>query len=248
MYNADEMVDSPYNLCNYYAATSDIQTAGLLNTISNQCKTVLGKAPNGVEANVDTYPYKLCLIAENATFSGLSPSASQSVVAQDSFNNTTNQNVSHTFSLNGIYANSLQMSTVNTVQYSAGVSFSVDIPETFEMKFDMNTTFTSSKATTQSTTISESYDSSTTLTCNPGCDYTASLDVHTLTYKASFEVPICLSGYARCSYNDRVNGHYWWYLLIDDFVTPDQRCVNQAGILGSAISIDSTTSLSKSCN
>jgi hypothetical protein len=193
------------------------------------------------------YPYKLCIAAANATFGNLLPVAAQAVVAQDSFNNTTNQNVSHTFSLSGSYANSLEISTTTSVSFSVSVDYSISVPDKFALKFDMNTTFSSSKTTTQSSSIAETYSSSTTLSCDPSCAYTASLDVQTLLYKATVDVPICLTGYAKCAYNSPVNGHYWWYVLVDDFISLDERCAVQDGILASAMSVDSDTSLAKTC-
>lgn len=247
IYNVDDIINDSSDVCNYYASISDLQNTGLVSTVSDQCKQIFGKAPNNVEVNDDTYPYKLCLVAETSNWSNLQPVASQSVVATDSFNNTTNQNVSHTFSLSGSYANSLQVSTTNTVSFAESVIFNVDIPTTFSMKFEFNSTFTSTKATTQSTSISETYDSSTNVECFPHCDYSADLNVQTMLYKATFEVPICMTGYVKCAYSDRVNGHYWWYVLLDDFVTQDQRCAEQNGVLASAISVDSSTTLNKEC-
>ncbi len=50
----------------------------------------------------------------------------------------------------------------------------------------MNASYTSSKTTTQSTSVQETYSSSTTLNCEPGCVYTASLEVQSLMYPFDF--------------------------------------------------------------
>lgn len=241
------IVDGPEDLCNYYASTTDLENAGIVTAISDECAALFGKTPNSVEVNDDTYPYKMCIVATNASFGDLTPVDAQSVVALDSFNNTTNQNVSHTFSLSGDYQDSLQISTTNTVSFSVSVDYNINIPTIFSMKFDFNASYSSSKTTTQSSSMQETYTSSTTLTCLPQCDYTASLNVQSLIYKATVSIPICLSGYAKCAYSERVNGHYWWYVLIDDFIPSAERCAVQSGLLASAVSVNSQTSLAKSC-
>eukprot|EP00026_Physarum_polycephalum_P014231 Phypoly_transcript_14721.p1 GENE.Phypoly_transcript_14721~~Phypoly_transcript_14721.p1 ORF type:complete len:190 (+),score=27.99 Phypoly_transcript_14721:385-954(+) len=189
----------------------------------------------------------MCLVAGNVTWANLQPADDESVVATDSFNNTTNQNVTHEFSLEGEYVNSLQITTTSSVSFSASVNFHVDVLPIFSMKFDINTSFSSSKETTQFSQEEIKYQSSTTVNCLPQCDYSAKLNVQSQLYKANFQVPICLSGWARCSYNSKVNGHYYWYVLVDDFITESQRCVAQNGMLGSAVSVDSTTTLAKEC-
>jgi hypothetical protein len=249
IYGADEINDDPVdNTCTYYAQTSDLSTAGIVSAISSQCKTLLGSTPNSIVVNDDTYPYKMCLFAGNATWANLQPADDESVVASDNFNNTTNQNVTHEFSLEGEYVNSLQISTTSAVSFSAGVNFNVDVLPIFKMKFDMNTSFSSSKETTQFSKEDITFQSSTTVNCLPSCDYTAQLNVQSQLYKANFQVPICLTGWARCTYNSKVNGHYFWYVLIDDFIADASRCVNQNGALASAVSVDSTTTLSKICS
>jgi len=236
-----------YNSCSFYAATSDLQTQNIVNTISDECHTLLGATPDSVAVNDDSYPYKMCLMASNATFGSLDPEDDESSVDKDSFNNTTNQNVSHSFSLTGQYSNSLTVQTTSTVSFSASVQFTIDLPTLFSGKFAFNASYSSSKTTIQSSSIKETYTSSTTLTCLPDCEYSATLNVQSLIYKATVDVPICLSGYAKCSYNSKVNGHYWWYVLIDDFIEDSSRCQDQNGLLASAVSVDSATTLSKTC-
>jgi len=238
---------SPANTCSYFAAISDVQKVGIQQAISDQCKSMLGEAPSSVEVNDDTYPYKLCIQAEDAQWGDLTPVTAEDAVARDIFNNTTNQNVTHTFSLTGEYDDSLTVSTTSTVSFSASVDFSLDLPSIFKLKFDMNTSYSSTKSSTQSTSIKETYTSSTSLTCLPHCGYSASLNVQAMIYKTNVEIPICLTGYAKCAYQHTVKDHYWWYVLIDDFVPASTRCVTQNGMLASAESVNSQTALGKSC-
>jgi len=246
-YGSDEIYANPLDTCTYYAQTSDLNTVGIVSAISAQCLKLLGSTPGSIVVNDDTYPYKMCLIAENATWSNLQPQADESVIATDRFNNTTNQNVTHEFSLEGDFVNSLQVSTTSTVSFSAGVNFEVDILPIFKLKFDMNYSFSSSKETTQFTQDDVKFQSSTTVDCLPNCDYSADLNVQSQLYKAQFQVPICLTGFARCTYSSKVNGHYYWYVLIDDFIDATSRCIEQSGGLASAVSVDSSTTLSKEC-
>jgi hypothetical protein len=54
IYNSNEIVDTPFNMCNFYANIDDVKTAGIVDTISSECKTLLGQTPDSVEVNDDT--------------------------------------------------------------------------------------------------------------------------------------------------------------------------------------------------
>jgi len=238
---------APGNTCTTYAQTKDLSTAGLVSTLSSQCNILFGATPAAVAANADSEPYKLCLVAGDTARSNLQPQDDESIVATDSFNNTTPQTVSHEFTLEGQFINSIKLSTTSSVAFSASVNFNVDVMPTWSLKFDLNTSFSSSKASTQFSQAEVQYQSSTSVNCSPDCDYTAALNVQTSVYKSQFTVPICLSGWVRCQYNSKQNGHYYWYFLVEDFIADTQRCIAQNGELDSSVSIDSTTTLSNHC-
>jgi len=242
------MIGVPENLCDYYAADSDMTNAGIDNAVSTYCQKSLGEWPAEVHVNADTEPYKMCLVAGNATFGNLQPNSGQNIIAKDFFNNTSNQNVTHTFSLSGSFSQSLDVSTTNTVTLSTSVEYGVNIPDVLSSKFTISTSFSSSKTTSNTATNSITYNPTTSVECQPHCSYNAVATVNTAIYKSDMTVPLCLSGYARCQYNSRVNGHYYWYVSVDDFIQPAQRCFLQNGALGSIVSdIDSKTTFSKAC-
>jgi len=244
----DDMIGVPANLCSYYAADVDMSNAGLNNAVANFCQQQLGQRPASVHVNPDDNPYKMCLVAENATFGNLQPTNGQTIVAKDFFNNTSDQVVTHQFSLTGSFSESIAIATTNTVTLSVSVSYGVVIPTILSAKFAIDTTFYSSQTTSRSSTNTVSYTPSTTTACAPHCAYTAATTVQTSLYKADMTVPLCLSGYARCQYSTAVKGHYYWFVLVDDFVQPTDRCFHQAGNLGSLISdINSQTTFTKSC-
>jgi len=238
----------PVNLCNYYADDSDMSKAGINNAIFNYCQDQLHTRPYAVHVNADDNPYKMCLAAGTAYFSSLEPVTGQSIVAKDFFNNTSDQVVTHQFSLSGSFSQNIAVATINTVAISKSVGYSIDIPPALRATFSVSTSFESSKTQTNSATSVLQYSPSTTTQCQPKCSYTAIETVQTSTYSSNFNVPLCLTGYARCEYKNPVNGHYLWFVVIDDFISPNDRCFTQAGTLSSLISnIDSQTTLSKSC-
>jgi len=248
IFGTDDVIFAPNNICQYMAADSDMNNAGIAPAISSECNKLLGQTPDAVHVNADSNPYKMCLVPENATFSGLKPATAQKIIAKDTFNNTSNQNVSHTFGLTGSFSESLEMSTSTTVSLSITVSYSVTIPDMFSSSFSMDTTFSTTSTTTHTASNTISYDPSTTVDCEPSCFYTATETVNTYIYESDMVVDICLSGYARCEYESRVNGHYYWYVLVDDFIAPGNRCFVQDGTLNALTAdISSSTTLSKAC-
>jgi len=239
---------NPEDLCNYFAANSDMTNAGITGAISDECTRYLGSRPAGVNVNVDDEPYKMCLVAGTVRYGSLEPVTGQQVIAKDSFNNTSDQTITHSFSLTGAYTQSIAIATTNTVTLSVSVDYSVSIPDIFSSKFSVSSTFTTSKTQTNSATSSINYNPGYSLTCAPHCSYAAEEKVDVSMYKTDMNVPICLSGYARCNYNSRVQGHYLWYFLVDDFLSTSQRCFTQQGMLSSSVSdINSATSISKQC-
>jgi hypothetical protein len=235
-------------LCNYFAANSDLTNAGVDRAISTFCNQQLGATPNSIVVNADTYPYKMCLAAGEATFGNLQPVTGQSIIAKDFFNNTSDQTVTHSFALSGNFQQSISIATTQTVTLSETVGYSVTIPEVLSTTFSVSTSFSSSTTQTNSATSTINYNPQTSAECDPKCSYTASESVTLSIFKSDMSVPICLSGYARCTYNSRVQGHYYWYVLIDDFISPSDRCFTQMGTLSSVVSdVNSQTTFSKGC-
>jgi len=248
VYSPDDMVGVPENICDYFASDKDMTNVGIIGAVSTYCQQQLGVKPDQVHVNVDSEPYKMCLAAGPATFGNLQPNTGQSIIAKDFFNNTSDQTVTHDFSLTGTFSESISVSTTNTVTLSTTVEYGVSIPDIFTSKFTISTSFSSSQTSSRTATNSISYTPHTSAQCAPHCAYTAVATVNTAIYKSSMSVPLCLVGYARCQYNSRVKDHYYWYVQVEDFVQPNNRCFHQSGSLSSIVSdIDAKTTFSKTC-
>jgi len=244
----DATLKVPGNLCDYFANDQDLSNAGLNGAVGTFCQQQLGQYPAQVHVNADDNPYKMCLVAGDAQFGNLQPNTAIQIIAQDSFNNTTNQTITHSFSLTGSYTQSLEVSTTNTVSLSVSVEYSVELPEVFSEKFSMSTAFSSSTTKTNRDQTEVSFNPTTITDCLPHCVYIAVESINTAIYKSTMTVPLCLSGWARCQYNDRVNGHYYWYVMIDDFVQTGKRCYTQQGLLSSVVcDVKSSTTMSDKC-
>jgi len=239
----------PKNTCQYYGTDKDMDSIGITETIKSYCTQVMGATPDAVHVNADGYPYKMCAVPGEAEWSDLTPVGGQSVVSKDHYNNTSDQVAGHTFTLSGTYDQSCSLSTTNTVSFTESIEFTVGIPDELAIKFGISTTFSSSETQTHTAESDVTYQSSTTIDVQPHCYYWATLEAETLVYNADMKVPLCLDGYARCQFGSPVQGHYWWYFdLKTEVGIPDaNRCYYQSGQLNSAITIDSTTELGKTC-
>jgi len=246
----DDVINSkvPGNLCDYFANDQDLSNAGLNGAVGTFCQQQLGTYPAQVHVNADSNPYKMCLVAGDAQYGNLQPSTAIEIIAQDTFNNTTNQTITHSFSLSGSFTQSLEVTTTNTVSLSVSVEYSVELPEVLSSKFSMSTAFSSSTTKTNRDQSEINFNPTTITDCLPHCVYIATESINTAIYKSSMTVPLCLSGYARCQYNSPVNGHYYWFVLLDDFVAPDKRCYTQQGLLSSIVcDVKSSTTVSDRC-
>jgi len=248
VYSPDD-VPLPQNLCNFQANDNDMNNAGVTEPIADWCTNHFGKRPDAVHVNADGEPYKMCLANAPASFGNLTPFTGQAVVAKDSFNNTSNQTVTHKFDLEGSFKESIEVSTTTTVSVSVSVDYSVTIPEIFStIGFSIDTSFSTSRTDTHSAEHSLSWAPSETVDCQPHCLYLVQTSVQTQIYKADMYVPICLTGYARCQFGDRVQGHYFWYILVDDVLDQSKRCYTQRGTLSSIVSdVNAQTTFSKQC-
>jgi len=241
--------DTPKNTCQYYGTDADLDKIGITETIKSYCTRTMGATPDAVHVNADGYPYKMCAVAGEAIWSSLKPIGGQSVVAKDTFNNTSDQVASHTFSLTGSYDQTITVSTTNTVAFTTSIEYTIGIPDELAIKFGVSTSFSSSSTEEHQDHAGVSYSSATTVDCQPDCYYMAALEAETLVYNADMKVPLCLDGFARCQFGSPVQGHYWWYFdLVSDIGLPqDSRCYYQSGKLNSAITINSTTEFAKQC-
>jgi hypothetical protein len=242
------------NSCNTFARDSDMDNSGLTQRVKSYCTNYFGHTA-GVHVNADGYPYKMCLIAKQARWTGLTPQAATRVVAKDSFTNRAGSNVRHTFTLSGTTSQSCTVSTTSTVALSSTVSYEVNIPTVFKSSFSLTTSFSSSTTTSHKADNSVSYSSVTDITAAPGCTYTAQLNTNLNLYSSHFDVPLCLSGYARCSFDKAIpdpknpagGNHYYWYMNLANIGMASAGCFTQHGGLGSSISLNSTTKVSKRC-
>lgn len=236
------------NACNYYASDTDMRQQGLLPKIKDYCKRKFKKTPDAVTVNPDQYPYKMCLTAGKAEFTDLRPSDSTKIVADDEFTNRgTGKNVSHTFELHGDFMESISLATTTTVSFKESVSFEVDIPKVLSSKFEISLGFKSSKTEDHKNSNDAGFESTTTVVVPSDCTYYAKINAQIDKYSSKFKVPICLDGYARCQFGEKVEGHYFWYVTLKEVgVTSSAACVKQSGGLASSIAIKSSTVITKS--
>jgi len=240
------------NSCNTFASDKDMQNTGLSSAVANFCNNHFHHKVDAVHVNADGYPYKMCLIAKQATWTGLQPASATRVMDKDSFTNDNSQSVSHTFTLGGKTSQSATISTTTTVSLSTSVSYEVSVEKVFTDKFTLTTSFSSSRTESHSDTNEVSYQSSTTISAHPGCTYVAELTSNLQVYNSHFKVPLCVDGYARCQFdsaiadptNPAAGKHYWWYFDIRSLGLSGQACFIQNGGLGASISIDSNSNVS----
>lgn len=236
------------NSCNYYASDVDMRQQGLAPKIKDYCKRRFKKTPDEVHVNLDGEPYKMCLKAGKAEFTSLKPSGSTKIVADDEFTNRdTGKAIEHTFELHGDFTESLSLATTTTVSFKETVSFEVDIPEVLKSKFSISLGFKSSKTENHEDSNDAGFKSSTKVVVPSDCTYYAKIKANIDKYSSKMKVPICLDGYARCQFGERVEGHYYWYVTLKEAgITSSASCVMQSGGLASSIAIKSSTEVTKS--
>lgn len=74
----------------------------------------------------------MCLVPSNATFGNLQPTTGMQILAKDSFNNTSNQTVNHSFTLQGTFDESIVVATTTTLDLSVDVSYEIELPDIFK--------------------------------------------------------------------------------------------------------------------
>ena len=234
------------NVCNgAEASMQDVNHLGLYYPMINACQQHVGHKPGKVTVNADNYPHRMCLNAEasKVTWTGLTPSTAERITARSSYTNPRGSSFLYTFKLGGSIENSVTMSTSNTVGFSESVSFTVGVPEVLQAQWSLQATFSSTQTHSQTQSSSVSFSDTISATLAAGQTANAYIEASAQVYESKFEVPICISGYFRCSYSSPVSnnmglpGTHFWYYLPTSTLQGQQMCLKQSGTLSSRASI-----------
>merc|ERR1712039_108145 len=117
-------------------------------------------------------------------------------------------------------ASSVAMSTTSTISIGREFGVEVAIPEVAKVSGKSSFTFSTSKARTLTDSKTSGGWNTVQAPVPANSTICISLEVEHETYEADFSVPVCYTGYFKCSYGSwlfghwfgrQCNGHYSWY-------------------------------------
>jgi len=205
--------------CPFTLAPGDALTniLGAETKIEQYCKTAYGQTPNGNSGAIQfnsnklafTQANPLCVTPGATTYSKANAVSADNTLAKVVFTNTLSEDQSFTFQMSGQYSVAQATSTSATLAIDASVEVGVDV-EVASAKQTYGVSFSVTRESTKSKTVTKTYSATATPKIPPGCQAEAKLTISASEFHTPFSVPMCYTGTAWCSYNDRVNGHYYW--------------------------------------
>eukprot|EP00998_Keelungia_sp_KM082_P005934 NODE_2216_length_1111_cov_51.555894_g2198_i0.p1 GENE.NODE_2216_length_1111_cov_51.555894_g2198_i0~~NODE_2216_length_1111_cov_51.555894_g2198_i0.p1 ORF type:complete len:313 (-),score=62.63 NODE_2216_length_1111_cov_51.555894_g2198_i0:92-1030(-) len=184
----------------------------------NTCQHV---SDNYFWCNYDQY---LCMSKyvsnDNQQYSDLQKSINtKDWVFQEYFDNYNNETQTSTFARAEKLDNSYSWTFSTTVGVSNTLSITAKIPDLFSATESFTLTVDRTSTQAQTHTEEKSWSVSQEIKIPPRSTVKATFTVEKMIVSGQYQATMKLPNYAKLWCNDRVNGHYEWFMTADDFLS-----------------------------
>jgi len=241
-------INGPENTCSYMANDNDMTKAGLTQKVQNYCAQIFGTQPDAVHVNQpDGYGYNMCLTPGKPLIDfNWVPVGEVSITGTSSFKNSGTYPVDHTFTLSGNYGEAVTVATTNSVDISADVEYGIDFIIDASLTFQGTYSFQHTLEKSSSYTLG--FQNTDTATVPPSCTAYDKMVATMIQYGGYVTTNVCLDGYARCQFGNPVQGHYYWYIDVNEMGLSDSdKCWTQSGKITGSSAVNAKSEMTVEC-
>jgi hypothetical protein len=159
--------------------------------------------------------YQTAAVLQSITYDSATPPVSGSEVAYSLwYNNGTSVGQQEIFQYSDTTSDTISWSVTESLQIGVELSATVGVPGTFSGSAKVTTTMSLSSTQGSQQTETNTWTVSTPVNVPANTSVQASMVLSTDTFNSNYTASVLLENYVAIWNNDRVNGHYLWFIPI----------------------------------